>query len=75
MKDVDSHLHKEEAFHHTPIGVGEETVETKPDARYLGLMIDFKLNIFRQIIRTPKHVEMRVTAFRKLIAIVSGPKE
>lgn len=57
-----------------PLRVGEVTVRTKPAAKYLGLMIDCKLNFWEQIRRTVDKAARRVASLSRLMANVTGPK-
>lgn len=57
-----------------PMRVGEAAVETKPAAKYLGMMIDSKMNFFEQIRRTADKAAKGVTALSRLMANVGGPK-
>jgi hypothetical protein len=57
-----------------PMWVGDEVVETKPAAKYLGLVIDSKMTFFEQIKKTAEKASKGVMALSRLMANVGGPK-
>lgn len=54
--------------------VVEEVVETKPAGKYLGIMIDYKLNFSEQMKRTAEEGEKGITNLNRLMANVSWCK-
>lgn len=57
-----------------PLPVGDEIVNTKPAAKYLGLAIDCKLSFWTQIQQTADKAAKGVTSLSRLMANVTGPK-
>lgn len=57
-----------------PMTVGEEAVQTRRAAKYLGILVDSKLSFFDQIRSSADKAAKGVTALSKLMANVSGPK-
>lgn len=57
-----------------PMMVGEEQVETKTAAKYLGVMIDSKLTFGEQIKGTADKAAVAVARLSRLMANTSGPK-
>jgi len=57
-----------------PIRVGNLEVETKPAAKYLGVMIDCKMSFSEQIRRTADKASKGVASLGRLMANVGGPR-
>ena len=54
--------------------VGDEVVELKPAAKYLGVMIDSKLSFFEQTKLTVDKAAKGLMRFSRLMANIDGPK-
>lgn len=57
-----------------PMMVGEETVQTKPAAKYLGVMIDTKLTFGEQIQRAADKAASATMALSRIMANTHAPK-
>lgn len=56
-----------------PLMVGEERVETKPAAKYLGVMIDSKLTFGKQLRRAAEKAAAMVANLSRIMANTHGP--
>lgn len=57
-----------------PMRVNDVDVVTKPVVKYLGIMVDSKLNFFEQIRETADRAARGVMALARLMANVGGPR-
>lgn len=57
-----------------PMRVGEEIIQTKPAAKYLGIMIDTKTSFWEQIRQTADKAAKGASSLSRLMANTNGPK-
>lgn len=56
-----------------PLRLGNETIESKPATKYLGIMVDTKLNFWEQVCRTAVNAARGVMSLIRLVENIRGP--